>query len=243
MAGLALHTHRWGGGERRALLVHGLASNGLSWWRFAPLLAAEGFVVVAPDLRGHGRSPRADRYTFADHAADLARLGTDWDVAVGHSLGGAIVATAVDLGLLRSALVLVDPFLDVADDEYEPLLSDLLAELDVADEAALLAANPSWHPTDAVHKMEAVRQVDRAAVAQCIRDNAPYHHLDLLARLETRVQTIGADPARGALFTEEMAAAAGAPFRMMAGAGHSVHRDDPHGVLAVVTETARAPTE
>jgi alpha-beta hydrolase superfamily lysophospholipase len=52
-----LNTYRWGvGNDRKALLVHGLAGSGATWWQIAQGLAASGFEVTAPDLRGHGGS-------------------------------------------------------------------------------------------------------------------------------------------------------------------------------------------
>lgn len=48
--------------------------------------------VLAPDLRGHGRSRWAPRYSFGQHAADVAaRLPPGRDVYVlGHSMGGVV---------------------------------------------------------------------------------------------------------------------------------------------------------
>ena len=57
---VALATTVWGNGPRRAMLLHGLTSAATTWWRVGPALAALGFTVVAPDLRGHGKSPAGD---------------------------------------------------------------------------------------------------------------------------------------------------------------------------------------
>ena len=40
-----------------AVLVHGLASNARMWDACAAAAAGAGLTCVAPDLRGHGRSP------------------------------------------------------------------------------------------------------------------------------------------------------------------------------------------
>jgi pimeloyl-ACP methyl ester carboxylesterase len=54
---------------------------------------------LAPDLRGHGRSPWADRYSFGAFAAGVAELVPPGRpvLAVGHSMGG-VVATALAAG-------------------------------------------------------------------------------------------------------------------------------------------------
>jgi pimeloyl-ACP methyl ester carboxylesterase len=104
-----LHLRTWGSGPRTALLVHGFSDDATTWWRVAPALAEHGFTVLAPDLRGHGRSPRAEDYTLEALAADLvASLPTGADLAVGHSLGAAVLALAVP-ALAPGRVVLVDP--------------------------------------------------------------------------------------------------------------------------------------
>ena len=83
-------------GKPTLLLVHGMvASSGLNWYRLFPALA-EHFNLIAPDLRGHGRSWRdSRRFTFERAAEDMAcllrQLETGPVIAVGYSMGGAIV--------------------------------------------------------------------------------------------------------------------------------------------------------
>ena len=82
---------------RPAVLLHGFLSDAwTNWMRYghAAALAARGFRVVMPDLRGHGSSDRPhdpaayprDALTRDGHAL-IAHLGlTDYDL-VGYSLG------------------------------------------------------------------------------------------------------------------------------------------------------------
>ncbi|WNG16729.1 alpha/beta fold hydrolase [Cystobacter fuscus] len=87
-----------GNGPRRIGLVHGLGVDASTWEPFIEQLRAAGDVTVfAPDLRGHGRSPRADSWSLAEFADDVVEtLPGDLDVVVGHSLGGAVLAAAVE---------------------------------------------------------------------------------------------------------------------------------------------------
>ena len=68
MAELEIRTHamtlqglQWGKLDRedqpKVLALHGRLDNAASFSGLAPLLAKEGYHVVAPDLPGHGRSP------------------------------------------------------------------------------------------------------------------------------------------------------------------------------------------
>lgn len=75
------------------VLLHALGEQAGSWDAVAAALAGS-FRVVVPDLRGHGASGRASRYSLElmrdDVVALLDRLGLDRVSLVGHSLGGAV---------------------------------------------------------------------------------------------------------------------------------------------------------
>ncbi len=83
-------------GKPTLLLVHGMVvSSGLNWFRLFPALSRH-FNIIAPDVRGHGRSARGrERFTFERAADDMAALieevGCGPVIAVGYSMGGAIV--------------------------------------------------------------------------------------------------------------------------------------------------------
>ncbi len=81
------------------LLLHGYMDAAATWEPVAPALTAEGFRVLAPDLRGYGdgaRVPAGGYYHFPDYVFDVADLvdqlvpaGSPLHV-VGHSMGGTI---------------------------------------------------------------------------------------------------------------------------------------------------------
>ncbi|MEH6549124.1 MAG: alpha/beta hydrolase [Pseudomonadales bacterium] len=82
-------------GKPTLLLLHGMiASSGLNWFRLFPALS-EHFNIIAPDLRGHGRSLRGKRrFTINRCAHDMAALLDQLDtgpvIVVGYSMGGAV---------------------------------------------------------------------------------------------------------------------------------------------------------
>lgn len=96
------------------VLAHGFAAHGAkpayAW--LADELATR-MTVLAPDLRGHGRSGGASHLGGAEGAdvgagVELLRgLGHDWVAAVGASMGGTSVANAVAGGTALEAAVLV----------------------------------------------------------------------------------------------------------------------------------------
>lgn len=112
---IRLATLEAGEGGRPLLLCHGFTGAKEDFGDFIDPLAAAGFWVVAPDLRGHGSSDQptdeAD-YSLAIMAADLLGLadGLGWDrfSLVGHSMGGMIAqAVALDAPHRIQRLVLM----------------------------------------------------------------------------------------------------------------------------------------
>jgi epoxide hydrolase 4 len=125
-----------GHGDDLVVLLHGWPEDGSSWRAVAPLLVDAGYRVVAPDLKGFGRSdtPRSgyDPSTLADEISQLIRnLHVRKAVLVGHDWGGAIaMATAFrHPGRVRALVVASSPFrqLDLTASWHIPLLNVPLA--------------------------------------------------------------------------------------------------------------------
>jgi lipase len=124
-----LHVHEWGdAGAPPLVCLHGVTGHGERYRRLADERWAARFRVVAPDLRGHGRSGWEPPWTFATHVADLVEtldgLGigaADW---VGHSWGGRLVLelAAAHPERVRRA-VLLDPAIDLL-----PHIAEYVAE-------------------------------------------------------------------------------------------------------------------
>jgi pimeloyl-ACP methyl ester carboxylesterase len=79
------------------LLLHGFPARWATWREILPALGREGYLAVAPDLRGYGESGRPaglDSYAvqrFVDDVlAILDAYGCERAFIVGHDLGGGI---------------------------------------------------------------------------------------------------------------------------------------------------------
>jgi acyl transferase domain-containing protein/pimeloyl-ACP methyl ester carboxylesterase len=115
--GLATCWCVWGPCDAPAVLImHGFLDHGAAWDAVARPLAARGYRVVAPDLRGHGRSahisPSAS-YNFMDFLADLVAIGSRFAspfTLVGHSMGAAMAAAYAAAYPERvQSLILIEP--------------------------------------------------------------------------------------------------------------------------------------
>jgi pimeloyl-ACP methyl ester carboxylesterase len=93
--GTRLHAVVGGSGEP-VLLLHGWPQTWRAWRHLMPVLAAHGYRVVVPDLRGTGASDRPpsgyDKDTQAQDMRELlAQLGVHGGVRiVGHDIGGMV---------------------------------------------------------------------------------------------------------------------------------------------------------
>jgi pimeloyl-ACP methyl ester carboxylesterase len=100
---------REGEGGNPLLLIHGWPETMRIWWRNVEPLAAAGFEVIVPDLRGFGESSLAgdDRYDAAAHSGDMealvrGELGHERVTVCAGDLGGVV---AQDLSLRFEGLV------------------------------------------------------------------------------------------------------------------------------------------
>ncbi len=104
------------------ILIHGITENSSAWGPVADRLA-EDFEVFAIDLRGHGRSGRADDYGLGAMAGDVAAVMVEAAIErphlVGHSLGGAVVS-AVGSAVPVASVVNIDQSLRL--DEFKEQL-------------------------------------------------------------------------------------------------------------------------
>ncbi|MFG2334814.1 alpha/beta fold hydrolase [Streptomyces sp. NPDC048604] len=228
---MQLHTTTWGSGDRVALLIHGIMSDHRTWRRFGPALADRGYRVLAVDLRGHGATGPADRYRPDDYADDVVEtLPKGADLAVGHSLGGLTLARAV-ARLAPKRAVYSDPawHLATAEEGFDP---ELFVGFKSATAEQIRALNPRWEEADVAVELATLKDWD-TRTAHALPE---FTGTDLMpAGPEVPSLVTLADPSflisaeRAALLRER-----GFEVRTVAGAGHTIHRDDFDGFMSAL---------
>jgi pimeloyl-ACP methyl ester carboxylesterase len=123
------------------VLIHGLSGYSATWNRVAPELAERGYHVLAPDLRGHGESPRGS-YSIEAWTGDLVEnLPGAPELVVGHSMGGALLLAAA-ARLKPAYAVYEDPAWGLPVDAEKSIAEfEARKHLTVED---IARANPRW---------------------------------------------------------------------------------------------------
>jgi len=252
---MPLTIHRYGSPDSpTAVLVHGLTEAGTTW----PDLVAhwgDSWDIIAPDLRGHGLSPRfsEDELAMAPELmlADVVAVidAQPRPVAlVGHSLGGLLALRAAVARPDRVwALVLEDPARPTGGRTPDPRFvaqneAFLDAMADQAGEVARMARETSWSRAEIDGWAACKPLVDRAYVRRglYLGDGSWAELLDAV-RMPTLLLVPPPSPMtpRQDAVHNDLVRAVVVP-----GAGHCVRRDQPaayHGAVdAFLAEVGQA---
>ena len=161
--------------SKRALLIHGLTCSSNTWERVAQALVEAGillpdlslsaipndrplgYFVVAPNLLSHGFRRGTD-FSVGNLAKVIQPyfLNTHYDIVIGHSLGGAVLAELLPFLAQRRPIsaILVDPALEATPDFIDTLkrrISDAIANVRPIE--AHMADNPNWTRVDAITRI------------------------------------------------------------------------------------------
>jgi pimeloyl-ACP methyl ester carboxylesterase len=241
------------------LLLHGLAGTAAVWRPVIETWSARGDVPdwIAPDLPGHGRSARHDRYTFGAIATDVghslaaAGLGDRDVVVLGHSLGGAVglVLSTGLFGVRVGRCYGVGVKLRFSAEELargRALASSPEKEFGSRDEAARfwlrIAGLSGLAGLPASRSGPFPEMADRATVEtpsgtwRVAFDNAlnALGGVDARALLGHGAEVVLARGSADRLVSDEDIRAVGLAPRVIAGAGHNAHVECPAAVVDLV---------
>ncbi|MDQ2911419.1 MAG: alpha/beta hydrolase [Actinomycetota bacterium] len=151
---MRLHLHEWGDPEDPLLVcLHGVSAHGRRFRKLAEERLARRFRVLAPDLRGHGRSDYDPPWNIGTHLDDvletLTAAGVESAAWVGHSFGGRLVLELSARAPERiTSAVLLDPAIQILphvglDFAQDATLDHSFASVDEAIEARLASGAPT----------------------------------------------------------------------------------------------------
>jgi N-formylmaleamate deformylase len=229
-------------------LVPGITSPAVTADFIAVELAAAGYRVAVPDVRGRGGSdtPGPGHYTLADYAADaegvIVALGLNRPALVGHSMGARIVG-ALSLRCPDFApVVLVDPPLSgPGRDPYPTSREQFLAQLHEAqrgtDADAVRRFYPRWPERELQIRAEYLASCDETAVVQTHEGFETEDFHEIFAKLSAPTLLVrGAEsPVVPDAAARELAALRpDIAIESVAGAGHMVPWDNGAGFFDAV---------
>jgi pimeloyl-ACP methyl ester carboxylesterase len=251
--GLRLHYTRTGGDRPQVVLVHGLSDDGLCWTPVAEALEGE-YDLIMVDARGHGRSDGPEQgYGPQNMAGDLAGviagLRLQRPAVLGHSMGAA---TALVLAGTRpdlvGAILLEDPpawwaaSSDPGADAVrwawmQAMLIDLKRKTRQELIAAQRAESPAWSEAELEPWAEAKLRFSFNALDRVGPGAVDWQAV--LRRITCPALLITADPALGAIVSEEKAAVLKTlvpqlRVAQIPGAGHNIRREQFARYLEIV---------
>ena len=152
--GISLYVEEHGEGDP-VLLLHGWPDSARLWRHQVPFLAAHGYRVITPDLRGFGRSERPAevagyrlRNVVADVSALLDHLAIETAYVVGHDWGAAVAWLTAILGPARvrklTAISVPHPFAPPTQRQYEMAWYQLFFQFSDIAEATLAYDDWAW---------------------------------------------------------------------------------------------------
>jgi lipase len=113
---MLLHLHEWGDPSAPPLIcLHGISAHARRFRKLVEERLATRFHVLAPDLRGHGRSAHDPPWGIPTHLDDLVEtIEVERAAWIGHSFGGRLlVELAAQRPHLVERAVLLDPALQI----------------------------------------------------------------------------------------------------------------------------------
>jgi len=218
--GTKLHYYRTGGQKSPLVLIHGITDDGLCWTPVAEVLAAD-YDVLMVDLRGHGKSEAPDdgydhKRIATEVAGLITGLGLKKPVVMGHSLGAMTTLVLASLfPEIPQVIILEDPpaFWRVTppseeDQDFRAGMRTRFYDFKRKTHAELLEVAKIEYPTWSQAEVDPwVNSKHRFSlkILQMLdpQQSVPANFPALLRQITCPVLLLTADPAQGAILTDE----------------------------------------
>jgi pimeloyl-ACP methyl ester carboxylesterase len=155
-----LFCHEFGEGQP-LLILHGLLGISDNWVSFGKRISDEGFRVIIPDQRNHGRSPHHRIFNYYALVDDLVEFMEAKDirnpVVMGHSMGGKVAMryTLENPGLVKKIVVVDTSLRTYVRFNYHQELIDAMLSVDLSGVSSRAEVEPRLAKTI---KSERLRQ-------------------------------------------------------------------------------------
>jgi len=240
------------------VFIHGIGGNARIWAPQEASFAAAGFRPVALDLPGYGEREPVDRMDFgmlaADVEAQVARLGLERPIVVGHSMGGMVAQTLLRRGprAWRAAVLsCTSPaFGDPTGEFQKKFVADRLAPLDAGRTMAELApgmvaavSGPAPDPTGRKLAIETIATTAARSYRAAVHCLVNFDERANLAHISIPVLCLAGEHDRLAppAIMERMAARIpGARYVCLKGVGHLPNVEAAPAFDAAVLDFVRA---
>lgn len=241
--------------QNSIVLIHGIYARWQELLPVMPVLALHNH-LLAPDLRGHGKSrwtPGA--YHLHDFAGDIVTLikeRTDQPaVLVGHSLGAGVALTVAALTpQLVAGVVAIDPPMGALTADrvissdfgaFQSSLRNLLTseDSDTTKQAKLAALAPNLDPLTLRLSFQRFQQFDPEQLG--FEMTADMRVEDLLPKVSCPTLLIQCNPALGGLLDDETAQKAASLLPdcihvYCADVGHNIQREQPEVLARMICD-------
>ncbi|WP_280262007.1 alpha/beta fold hydrolase [Nocardia wallacei] len=205
------------------------ASCSITRRQVGPALAERGYRVLAPDLAGHGQSARG-RYSRERWADDLLDVAPDRvDLAIGHSLGGVLLAMIVEQLRPRRA-VYEDPAWHPGDGTGYGAAQPAVRAMKDWTAEDIRTASPRWSAETVRARLDELAAWDPGTTRMDYLETAYAPVLPLVPSLLLLADPSDLTPPRRAAEYR----AAGFEVRTVPNTGHFVHNDDVGAFLGAL---------
>jgi 3-oxoadipate enol-lactonase len=240
------------------VFLHGIGGSARIWAPQLASFATAGFRPVALDMLGYGAREPVDRMDFdtlaADAESEIARLGLDRPIIVGHSMGGMLAQTLLRRGprAYRAAVLsCTSPaFGDPTGEFQKKFVADRVGPLDVGRTMAELApgmvaavSGPAPNPAGRRLAIETIAATSERSYRAAVHCLVNFDERPNLARISIPVLCLAGEHDRLAppAMMERMAARIpGARYACLKGVGHLPNVEAPPAFDGAVLDFLRA---